>query len=132
MKIGSHVSVSGKKMLLGASEEAASYGATTMMVYTGAPQNTRRKPMEELRIQEALQHMSANGIEEIVVHAPYIINLGNTTKPETFELAVSFLAAEIKRAEALEKAQHIVLHPGAHVGAGEEIGIKRIFEGLNE
>ncbi len=74
MKIGSHVSVSGKKMLLGASEEAASYGATTMMVYTGAPQNTRRKPMEELRIQEALQHMSANGIEEIVVHAPYIIN----------------------------------------------------------
>ncbi|WP_149426949.1 MULTISPECIES: deoxyribonuclease IV [Exiguobacterium] len=132
MKIGSHVSVSGKKMLLGASEEAASYGATTMMVYTGAPQNTRRKPMEELRIQEALQHMSANGIEEIVVHAPYIINLGNTTKPETFELAVSFLAAEIKRAEALEKAQHIVLHPGAHVGAGEEIGIKRIVEGLNE
>jgi len=132
MKIGSHVSVSGKKMLLGASEEAASYGATTMMVYTGAPQNTRRKPMEELRIQEALQHMSANGIEEIVVHAPYIINLGNTTKPETFELAVSFLAAEIKRAEALEKAHHIVLHPGAHVGAGEDIGIKRIIEGLNE
>ncbi|HAZ38609.1 MAG TPA: deoxyribonuclease IV, partial [Exiguobacterium sp.] len=43
MKEGSHVSVSGKKMLLGAGEEAASYGATTMMVYTGAPQNTRRK-----------------------------------------------------------------------------------------
>ena len=46
LKIGSHVSMSGKKMLLAASEEAVSYGATTFMIYTGAPQNTRRKPIE--------------------------------------------------------------------------------------
>ncbi|WP_029595232.1 deoxyribonuclease IV [Exiguobacterium chiriqhucha] len=132
LKIGSHVSVSGKKMLLAGSEEAVSYGANTMMVYTGAPQNTRRKPIEDLNIEAALVHMAAHDIEEIVVHAPYIINLGNTTKPETFELAVSFLAAEIKRAEALQVARHVVLHPGAHVGAGEEVGLARIIEGLNE
>lgn len=132
LKIGSHVSVSGKKMLLAGSEEAVSYGATTMMVYTGAPQNTRRKPIEDLNIEAALAHMTAHDIEEIVVHAPYIINLGNTTKPETFELAVSFLAAEIKRSEALKVARHVVLHPGAHVGAGEEVGLARIIEGLNE
>lgn len=119
-------------MLLAGSEEAVSYGANTMMVYTGAPQNTRRKPIEELNIEAALAHMSAHDIDEIVVHAPYIINLGNTTKPETFELAVSFLAAELKRAEALQVARHVVLHPGAHVGAGEEIGLARIIEGLNE
>lgn len=132
LKIGSHVSVSGKKMLLAGSEEAVSYGANTMMVYTGAPQNTRRKPIEDLNIEAALAHMAAHDIEEIVVHAPYIINLGNTTKPETFELAVSFLAAEIKRAEALQVARHVVLHPGAHVGAGEDVGLARIIEGLNE
>lgn len=132
LKIGSHVSVSGKKMLLAGSEEAVSYGANTMMVYTGAPQNTRRKPIEDLNIDAALAHMAAHDIEEIVVHAPYIINLGNTTKPETFELAVSFLAAEIKRAEALQVARHVVLHPGAHVGAGEDVGLARIIEGLNE
>ncbi|WP_058763939.1 deoxyribonuclease IV [Exiguobacterium chiriqhucha] len=132
LKIGSHVSVSGKKMLLAGSEEAVSYGANTMMVYTGAPQNTRRKPIEDLNIEAALVHMAAHDIEEIVVHAPYIINLGNTTKPETFELAVSFLAAEIKRAEALQVARHVVLHPGAHVGAGEDVGLARIIEGLNE
>lgn len=132
LKIGSHVSVSGKKMLLAGSEEAVSYGANTMMVYTGAPQNTRRKPIEDLNIEAALVHMAAHDIEEIVVHAPYIINLGNTTKPETFELAVSFLAAEIKRAEALQVARHVVLHPGAHVGAGEDAGLARIIEGLNE
>ncbi|BAM47259.1 deoxyribonuclease IV [Amphibacillus xylanus] len=131
MKIGSHVSMSGKKMLLGSSEEAASYGATAMMIYTGAPQNTRRKPIEELNIAAGLEHMKENGIEDLVVHAPYIINLGNTTKPETFELAVSFLRSEIERTAALQ-AQQIVLHPGAHVGAGVELGIARIIEGLNE
>jgi deoxyribonuclease IV len=132
LKIGSHVSMSGKKMLLGSVEEALSYGANTFMVYTGAPQNTARKPIGDLNIDEALASMAANGIEEIVVHAPYIINLGNSEKPETFELAVSFLREEIRRTEAFKKARQIVLHPGAHVGAGEEKGIQQIIKGLNE
>ena len=101
LKIGSHVSMSGKKMLLAASEEAVSYGATTFMIYTGAPQNTRRKPIEELNIEAGRKHMELNGIEEIIVHAPYIINLGNTTKPETFQLGVDFLRMEIERTSAL-------------------------------
>jgi deoxyribonuclease-4 len=132
MKIGSHVSMSGKKMLLAASEEAVSYGATTFMVYTGAPQNTRRKPIEDLNIEDGKKHMLQNGIEEIVVHAPYIINIGNTQNPATFQLGVDFLRMEIERTEALEMAKQIVLHPGAHVGAGAEAGIKKIIEGLNE
>ena len=131
MLLGSHVSMSGKKMLLGASEEALSYGANTFMIYTGAPQNTRRKPIEELNIMKGLLHMQENDISNIIVHAPYIINLGNTTKPETFELGVNFLQEEIKRTAALEATQ-IVLHPGAHVGAGVDEGIARIVEGLNE
>jgi deoxyribonuclease IV len=132
LKIGSHVSMSGKKMLLGSVEEALSYGANTFMIYTGAPQNTARKPIEDLNIAAALESMAANGIEELVVHAPYIINLGNSEKPETFELAVSFLREEIRRTEAIQKARQIVLHPGAHVGAGEERGIQQIIMGLNE
>ena len=131
MLLGSHVSMSGKNMLLGASEEAASYGANTFMIYTGAPQNTRRKSIAELNIMNGLLHMKEHGMSNIVVHAPYIINLGNTTKPETFELGVTFLQEEIKRTAALEATQ-IVLHPGAHVGAGVDAGIARIVEGLNE
>lgn len=131
LKIGSHVSMNGKKMLLGASEEAASYGANTFMIYTGAPQNTRRKPIEELNIEEGVAHMREHGMVDIVVHAPYIINIANTTKPETFELGVRFLRSEIERTEALG-AKQIVLHPGAHVGAGPEAGIQKIIEGLNE
>ncbi|MGM8214128.1 deoxyribonuclease IV [Bacillaceae bacterium W0354] len=131
MKLGSHVSMSGKKMLLASSEEAVTYGANTFMIYTGAPQNTRRKPIEELNIDAGIKHMKEHGIEDIVVHAPYIINIGNTTKPETFELGVNFLRSEIERTEALG-AKQIVLHPGAHVGAGAEQGIAKIIEGLNE
>ncbi|MEK5325059.1 deoxyribonuclease IV [Aeribacillus sp. FSL M8-0254] len=131
LKIGSHVSMSGKKMLIAASEEAVSYGANTFMIYTGAPQNTRRKKIEDLNIEAGLAHMREHGIEEIVVHAPYIINIGNTTNLATFQLGVDFLKSEIERTEAIG-AKQIVLHPGAHVGAGAEAGIKKIIEGLNE
>lgn len=131
LKIGSHVSMSGKKMLLGSSEEAVSYGANTFMIYTGAPQNTRRKKIEDLNIAAGQLHMEQNGISDIIVHAPYIINIANTTNPATFELGVNFLRSEIERTEALG-AKQIVLHPGAHVGAGAEVGIKKIIEGLNE
>lgn len=131
MLLGSHVSMSGKKMLLGAAEEAASYDASTFMIYTGAPQNTRRKPIEELNIEAGQAFMAAHGLSDIVVHAPYIINLGNTIKPENFGFAVNFLREEIQRAQALG-ANQITLHPGAHVGAGVDAGLKQIIKGLNE
>lgn len=131
LKLGSHVSMSGKKMLLGSSEDAASYGANTFMIYTGAPQNTRRRPLEELNIEAGLEHMKEHDISDIVVHAPYIINIANTTKQATFDLGIEFLRSEIDRTKALGAGQ-IVLHPGAHVGAGVDKGIARIIEGLNE
>ncbi|KYD22471.1 deoxyribonuclease IV [Caldibacillus debilis] len=129
--IGSHVSMNGAKMLLAASEEAASYGATAFMIYTGAPQNTKRKKIEELNIEKGLQHAKEHGIVEIVVHAPYIINIANTANKATFRLGVDFLRSEIERTKAIG-AKQIVLHPGSHVGAGEEKGIQKIIEGLNE
>lgn len=129
--LGSHVSMGGKKMLLGSAEDAASYGATTFMIYTGAPQNTRRKAIEDMNIPTGTAFMKENNLSNIVVHAPYIINLGNTIKPENFSFAIEFLRAEILRAEALG-ARQITMHPGAHVGAGADAGIAQIIKGLNE
>ncbi|MBC6307977.1 deoxyribonuclease IV [Listeria sp. FSL L7-1582] len=131
LRLGSHVSMSGKDMMLAASQEAASYGSNTFMIYTGAPQNTRRKPIEDLNIEAGLAHMKEHDITDIVVHAPYIINIGNAVKPETFEIGVTFLQSEVERTAALG-AKQIVLHPGAHVGEGAEMGIKQIIKGLNE
>ena len=132
LKIGSHVSMSGKDMLLGSVNEALSYGATTFMFYTGAPQNTARKPVSQLKVEEAKAKMAEAGLDinDIVVHAPYIINLANTIKEETFELAVRFLKEEIERCEAIG-ASRLVLHPGSHVKAGDEAGLNQIVKGLD-
>ena len=133
LKIGSHVSMSGKEMLLGSVKEAVSYGANTFMFYTGAPQNTARKPVSQLRVEEAKEYMKEHhiSIDDVVVHAPYIINLANTVKPETYELAVRFLKEEIARCEEIGVSR-LVLHPGSHVKAGDEAGLKQIVKGLNE
>ncbi|MDE5716689.1 MAG: deoxyribonuclease IV [Lachnospiraceae bacterium] len=130
IKLGSHVKMAGKEMFLGSVKEAESYGANVLMLYTGAPQNTVRKEIAALNIEAGWEYAEKAGIEEIVVHAPYIINLGNTVKPETFELGVTFLEKEIKRTAAM-RSRILVLHPGAHVGAGEEAGIAQIIKGLN-
>ena len=129
LKIGSHVSLSDKGLLT-AAQEAVSYGSSSFMIYTGAPQNTRRKPIEDLYIEEGKAVMQANGIGEIVVHAPYIINLGSY-KEETFELAVRFLQEEVRRTHRIG-VKNIVLHPGAYTDKDPEYGIARIAEGLNE
>ncbi|WP_339117503.1 deoxyribonuclease IV [Staphylococcus haemolyticus] len=131
MLLGSHVSMSGKKMLEGSAEEAHKFGESTFMIYTGAPQNTRRKSIEDLNIEKGHEAMDKYGLSNLVVHAPYIINIANTTKPEVFQLGVDFLQNEIERTQALG-AKDIVLHPGSHVGAGADKGIQQIIKGLNE
>lgn len=129
LKIGSHVSFSDKG-LLNAANEAVSYGSSSFMIYTGAPQNTRRKPIDDLYIPEGKEVMSTAGIGEIVVHAPYIVNLGSY-KDDTFRLAVDFLQEEIRRTSKIG-VRNIVLHPGAYTEKDPEYGIARIAEGLNE
>ena len=132
MIIGSHVGLKADEYFLGSVKEALSYGSNAFMIYTGAPQNTVRKSVESLMIKEGREALKEAGIpiEHVIVHAPYIINLGNTQKPETYELATSFLSKEIERVKAFG-AKVIVLHPGAHVGAGSEVGINSIIRGLN-
>lgn len=127
MLIGSHVSIAGG--LLGAAKEAQSYNANTFMVYTGAPQNTVRKPLTDLKIREGQEFMKEHGIDEIVIHAPYIINLASY-KENTYTLAKEFLAKEIERAYAFG-SKYLVLHPGAYTDKTVDYGIERIAEGLN-
>ena len=130
IKLGCHVGMAGKEMFLASAKEAASYGANVFMLYTGAPQNTRRKDISELNIEAGWEYARQHEIEEIVVHAPYIINLANTVKPETYELAVEFLEKEIIRTAAM-RSRIMVLHPGSHVNAGVEAGIAQVIKGLN-
>ena len=130
--IGSHVNMSGTELLVGSVKSALSFNANTFMFYTGAPQNTIRKPVELLRVEEAKKLMEENGIDvkNLVVHAPYIINLGNLKDESTFDLAKSVLKDELYRTNYIG-VKYLVLHPGAHLNFGEEAGLNRIVEGLN-
>lgn len=132
--IGSHVKMSKQnKYLLGALEETKSYNANTFMIYTGAPQNTKRVPTDNFFIEEFHNNIKKYNIDvdNLIIHAPYIINLGNTIKRSTYELGVEFLIKEIKRAEEIG-IKIIVLHPGAAVGAKSINALNQIIKGLNK
>lgn len=131
IKLGSHVGMAGKDMFLASVKEAESYGANVLMLYTGAPQNTRRKEIKDLNIEKGWEYAAQAGINEIVVHAPYIINLANTVKPETFTLAVEFLEKEIIRTAAM-RSKILVLHPGSCLDTGVDAGTAQIVKGLNQ
>ncbi len=128
--IGSHVSFNKDKQMLGSVIETLSYGANTFMFYTGAPQNTNRKDIDP-KLTQLAHNLMLNeniNIDDVIVHAPYIINLANK---KNFEFNVNFLKEEIKRVESLG-VNKLVLHPGSHVGAGIDIGIQNIIDSLNE
>ncbi len=133
IKLGSHVSMAKPDYLLGSVKEALSYNANAMMIYTGAPQNSFRAPVEDLKIEEAKKLWLESGysMDDIIVHAPYIINLANTAKPETFEMGKEVLRNELIRSSAIG-ATYIVLHPGSSLKDTLENGIDKIAEGLNE
>ena len=129
MIIGSHVGFNKETQIIGSIKEALSYGANAFMFYTGAPQNTNRSPIDKELVILGKKVLKENNIEinNVVIHAPYIINLAN---PKNEEFNISFLKQEIERVEQLG-FNKIVLHPGSHVGLGVEEGIKNISKCLN-
>ncbi len=124
--IGSHVSFKKERQLLGSVEEALSYRANALMIYTGAPQNTTRLPINLELTTLGHQLMKEHHLNHLLVHAPYIVNLANGD-----QFAVDFLKQEIKRCELLG-AENIILHPGSHVKLTKEAGIRNIANGINQ
>ncbi|MCV3754087.1 deoxyribonuclease IV [Ureaplasma zalophigenitalium] len=130
--IGSHVSMKADDYFLGAVREALEYNSNTFMIYTGAPQNTRRTDINKLKIPEAHNLLAQNNISlnNLIVHAPYIIN-PCSSKPDVRELAKEFLIKEIRRTEALG-INKIVLHPGSRLNQRLEVGLDLLINMLNE
>ena len=130
--IGSHVGYKKDSGLLGSVKEALSYKANTFMFYTGAPQNTIRSSIDLDNVAKAYKLMEDNNIskDDIIVHAPYIINLANIDE-DKFNFSCGFLSEELKRVDTFG-FKYLVLHPGSHVGNGVDIGINSIVKALNK
>lgn len=131
--LGSHLPLSGPSYFEGTAELARAYGETAVMFYTGAPQNTKRAELSKMKIAEGDAILKEEGILSPcrVVHAPYIVNLANRSDPDKLRAMEGFLRTELKRAAAFG-AGILVLHPGSHLGAGEEEGIRNLLLSLEE
>ena len=130
--LGSHVGLSGPDFYLGSVKEALSYNSNTFMFYTGAPQNSIRKPLSELKIQEGRKLIKEAGIDEskLIVHAPYIINAANFSREDLYEMSINTIVNELRRTAGFG-VKIMVLHPGSHVGMGSEAGILALAKALD-
>ena len=132
-KIGSHVSMSSPDYIAGSVKEALAYGADALMLYTGAPQNSFRAPISQLRIEEGLTIWKEHDYDpvDIIIHCPYIINLANALKPETYEMGKEVLRKEIDRTMAIQ-ARYMVLHPGSALTGDVTESLLQVARGINE
>ncbi|MGX9339443.1 deoxyribonuclease IV [Mycoplasma sp. 332] len=117
IKLGSHVSFSKPDYLLGAARESHHNNANCMMIYLGPNQSPYRVEEKYYKYDE-YNKFYADKIksDDIIVHAPYIINPSNPLKNK---FAIDFLISEIKRMNFIG-AKIIVLHPGAHTTFSKE------------
>ena len=129
MIIGSHVGLKAPDFLVGSVNEALSYNANALMLYTGAPQNTLRKPIKELRVDEAKELIKKHNLT-VVVHAPYILNLASPDS-EKRSFSINFLKQELKRVEEIG-SNILVLHPGNYMTNTLEEGLDLIVDSLNK
>ena len=133
MFIGSHVSFDSKEQLLKSVKESISYNANTFMFYTGAPQNTKRSPINDGLTYKAYELMKENNfkLDKIICHAPYIVNLANDLDPSKYDFSINFLKQEVSRLEELG-IKYLVLHPGSSVGIDRDKALYNIANGLNK
>lgn len=130
--IGSHVSFNNKKQLLGSTEEAISYNANTFMIYTGGPQSTIRGAINDEFTYEAYKLMLEHNInaKNVIVHAPYIVNLANRSDKDKYNFYIDFLSKELDRCKTLG-LDKMVLHPGSATTCTKEEAIENIAHGIN-
>ncbi len=131
--IGSHVKFNNSKQLLGSVMEAVSYNANTFMFYTGSTQSTSRCMINDELTYEAFKLMLENNInsDNVIVHAPYIVNLANRADEEKYNFYLNFFSEELNRVKKLG-FNKIVLHPGSAVNCSREEGLNNIVYGLNK
>jgi len=126
--LGANVSIA-KIGLLAAVQETLTYDANTYMIYTRSNRGGKARPITDFNREEARNLMTHHGIVDPVVHLSYLVNLASP-KEDTWEYGISVLKEEIERVEYLG-FRYIVMHPGSHVGEGEDYAIQRISEALN-
>jgi deoxyribonuclease IV len=125
--LGAHMSISGGVHM--AIQRARSIGCTTMQIFVKNNIQWFAQPLTSREIGEFLKHAQRHELLSIFAHANYLINLA-ATNPQFQANSLRSLSEELIRADQL-KLPFLVLHPGAHLGAGEEAGLEKIIESID-
>jgi len=126
-RLGAHMSIGGG--IWRALERGKALGCDTIQIFTKNARSWRAKPLKGEEIEEFLKVKEATGIDPVVAHDTYLINLASP-KEEVYSKSIEALWEELERASAL-RVPYLVMHPGAHLGSGEEEGLYRIARAIN-
>src|SRR5881398_2138503 len=125
--LGAHMSIAGGVNL--AIERARSIDCTAMQIFVKNNMRWFARPLTRDEIRTFLEHQQRSELLSIFAHANYLINLA-ATNGQFHANSIRSLSEELVRADQLE-LPFLVLHPGAHLGAGEEAGLEKVVESIN-
>src|SRR5437867_3036802 len=125
--LGVHMSIRGGVSM--AIERARSIQCTVMQIFVKNNMQWFARPLRPEEIRDFLDHIQRAELLSIFAHANYLINLA-ATNPQFHGNSIRALSEELSRADQLE-LPFLVVHPGAHLGAGEEAGLEKIAESLD-
>ena len=128
LRLGAHESIAGG--LHRAFDRARSVGCDTVQIFVKSNRSWAVKPLAEGAITRFRTKAEETGIRPVVGHTSYLLNLG-TSDETLWTKSRDALIVELGRCEALD-VPYLVLHPGAHVGAGEEAGLARVAQALGQ
>jgi deoxyribonuclease-4 len=127
MLLGAHMSIAGGAF--NAFAQGEHFGCTTIQIFTKSSNQWKAKELTDEEIEKYHAEQEKTGIDPVIAHDSYLINLGSPDKALIKKSREAFLI-EMNRCETL-KIPVLVTHPGSHLGEGEEWGIKRIAESIS-
>jgi deoxyribonuclease IV len=125
---GSHMSIAGGCHL--ALEAAAGLQCDTVQLFTKSSNQWRAKELTEDDIRTFRQTLRRTGLRFPMAHDSYLINLASPDE-ELYRRSLEAFLVEMQRAEALG-LKYLIMHPGAHMGSGEETGLQRVAKAFDE
>lgn len=125
--LGAHVSIS--KGVYNAPKRGRDLGCEAIQIFSKNQMQWQAKPFTEDDINKFRENVEKYEIKDVVIHTSYLINIGSPEK-EKLKKSQDALIDEFHRADQLG-IPYIVLHPGSHMGKGEELGLGIIAESIN-
>src|ERR1700755_780752 len=126
--LGAHMSIGGGVHM--AIERACSINCTAMQIFVKNNMQWFARPLERPEITAFLKHQQRKELSSVFAHANYLINLA-ATNPQFHFNSIRALGEELIRADQL-RLPFLVMHPGAHLGVGEQAGLEKITSSIDQ